>query len=60
MKKLFKKEKNKLPLTFKYIEELRTKKNNKNNSTGNYVPCEKFQTDYLLREKLIKSLTRLT
>jgi len=59
MKKLFKKEKNKLPLTFKYIEELRTKKNNKNNSTGNYVPCEKFQTDYLLREMPIKSLTRL-
>ncbi|REC59338.1 hypothetical protein DRF65_26630 [Chryseobacterium pennae] len=60
MKKLFKEEKNKLPLTFKFIEKLGSKKSNdKENISTNYIKCETYQTDYLMRERPIKALTRL-
>ncbi|MGG7553519.1 hypothetical protein ACQ7CX_23200 [Chryseobacterium arthrosphaerae] len=60
MKNLFHKEKNKLTLTIKYAEHLRTQKNSDNNTaTIRYVPCKKYQTDYLLKERPIKSFTRL-
>lgn len=60
MKKLFKEEKNKLPLTFKFIEKFGTKESNKKDSISiNYVKCETYQTDYLMRERPIKALTRL-
>ncbi|MCS4305364.1 hypothetical protein M2372_004862 [Chryseobacterium sp. BIGb0232] len=60
MKKLFKEEKNKLPLTFKFIEKLGSKKSNdKESISTNYIKCETYQTDYLMRERPIKALTRL-
>lgn len=60
MKKLFREEKNKLPLTFKFIEKFGTKKSNDKNSISiNYIKCELYQTDYLMRERPIKALTRL-
>lgn len=60
MKNTIKKEKNKLPLTFKFIEEFGIKKTNeKNNITINYIKCGVYQTSYLMREKPIKPLTRL-
>lgn len=60
MKKLFREEKNKLPLTFKFIEKLGSKKSNdKESISTNYIKCETYQTDYLMRERPIKALTRL-
>lgn len=53
-------EKNKLPLTFKYIDLL----DNKNSITSMsslvfFVECEKYKTEYLVRAKPYKSITRL-
>ncbi|AZA79209.1 hypothetical protein EG347_17695 [Chryseobacterium sp. G0186] len=60
MKKLFKDEKNNLPLTFKFIEKFGSKKSNEKSSISiNYIKCEIYQTDYLMRERPIKALTRL-
>lgn len=59
MKKLIK-EKNILPLTFEYIEFTKNKIPTKSKSALRfYVTCEKYQTNYLVREKPYKSITRL-
>lgn len=59
MKKLYN-EKNKLPLTFKYLEIFKTKNVGKIHSNMLYfVPSEKYQTDHHVREKPLKQLTRL-
>ncbi|KQT25907.1 hypothetical protein ASG22_04200 [Chryseobacterium sp. Leaf405] len=53
-------EKNKLPLTFKYVEFSKSKiiVKSKSNLTF-FVECEKYQTEYLFRSKPYKSITRL-
>ncbi|MDR6514412.1 hypothetical protein J2780_000980 [Chryseobacterium camelliae] len=59
MKHLFN-EKNQLPITFKYIELI--KKNKLKQSNKNityYVPCEKYQTSFYVREKPFKHLVRM-
>ena len=60
MKKLIR-EKNKLPLTFKYIEVF-SKKGSKNKSRKSilyFLECSNYQTDCHVRAKPIKPLTRL-
>jgi hypothetical protein len=49
MKKKFN-EKNKLPLTFKYIDPFREKKNkrSKREDTVFFVSCEKYNTDFMV------------
>lgn len=59
MKRQFK-EKNKLPLTLKYIESFRV--NNpevEDQYKIDYLDCKKYQTDFLMRTKPLKPLTRL-
>jgi hypothetical protein len=54
------KEKHKLPLTFNYIELIRktnTEKENKN--IIYFISCKKYQTDFYVREKPFKPLTRM-
>jgi hypothetical protein len=60
MKKKFK-EKHKLPLTFKYIEPFSAKKNkrNKREDIIFFVPCEKYNTDFMVRTYPVKSLIRM-
>jgi hypothetical protein len=60
MKKKFK-EKHLLPITFRFVEEFRKDKNKrcKREDTIYFMPCEKYNTDYLVREPPLKSLTRL-
>lgn len=54
------KEENKLPLTFKYIELFESKNTEKPGSdTTYYLECKNYQTDFSLREKPYKPLTRL-
>ncbi|MDW9382645.1 hypothetical protein GFU89_20930 [Chryseobacterium sp. JV558] len=53
------KEKNKLPLTFQYIEKFNDQKLKKNNDIIYVLDCEKYQTNFYIREKPIKSLNRL-
>jgi len=51
-----------LPLTFKYIEIFKNKassKNNKNESVIYFIECQKYQTNFYIRERPIKSLNRL-
>lgn len=55
------KEKHKLPLTFKYMEVFR-KKNTKKNYGENviyFIECKKYQTNFYVREKPVKHLTRM-
>lgn len=59
MKRQFK-EKNKLPLTLKYIESFRV--NNpevEDRYKIGYVGCKQYQTDFLMRIKPVKPFTRL-
>ncbi|AZB01630.1 hypothetical protein EG359_19360 [Chryseobacterium joostei] len=53
------KEKNKLPLTFKHIEVFEDQKLKQKNDIIYFVTCEKYQTDFYIREKPVKSLNRL-
>ncbi|MDR6968205.1 transcription elongation factor [Flavobacterium arsenatis] len=55
------KEKHKLPLTFKYMEPFRKQKNkrSKREDTIYFVPSEKYNTDFLVRERPVKSLIRM-
>ncbi len=64
VKDLIIKEENKLPLTFEYMELYDGKSsNNLDSSSGSgsslYLKCSTYQTDYLLRTKPFKRLTRL-
>jgi len=52
-------EKNKLPLTFKHIETFRHQKLKKPNDIIYVLDCEKYQTNFHIREKPTKALTRL-
>ncbi|KMQ68003.1 hypothetical protein ACM39_09025 [Chryseobacterium sp. FH2] len=59
MKKISK-EKNILPLIFKYIEFSKNKLPIKDKSKLTFfVECEKYQTEFLVRSKPYKSITRL-
>ena len=59
MKKKYK-EKNKLPLTLKYIENFRNASAEIQDSHKiNYVTSIEYQTDFLMRIKPTKSLVRL-
>ncbi len=59
MKKKFK-EKNKLPLTLKYIENFRNDSAEIQDSyQQNYVVCIQYQTDFLMSIKPVKPLVRL-
>ena len=59
MKNLFE-GKNNLPLTFKYMEVIRTKRIGvSRNEIVYYVKSKKYQTDFYVREKPGKFLTRL-
>ncbi|AZA92514.1 Uncharacterised protein [Chryseobacterium nakagawai] len=59
MKNLYK-EKNKLPLTFKYIEIFKTKNSAKLDSNSVYYSiCKKYQTDFYIKEKPCKPFSRL-
>lgn len=53
------KEKNKLPLTFKHIESFNDQKPKKPNDVVYVLECKKYQTNYYIRERPIKSLNRL-
>ena len=55
------KEKHELPLTFKYIEPFRKDKNkrSKREDTIYFVPSEKYNTDFMVREHPLKSLIRM-
>lgn len=53
------KEKHKLPLTFKFVDEYRAKKSNDNKDDIPYVKCEKYQTDFLMQVKPNKALVRI-
>ncbi|WP_080778200.1 hypothetical protein [Chryseobacterium phocaeense] len=58
MKKILN-EKNKLPLTFKYLEIIKRKKAvRKNCLISYYTVSEKYQTDFLLTDAPFKSLVR--
>lgn len=55
-------ETNPLPLTFKYIETFKNKvpsKDNKKEDVIYFIECHKYQTNFYVREKPVKSLTRL-
>ncbi|MGG5209947.1 hypothetical protein ACQWU4_13540 [Chryseobacterium sp. MIQD13] len=59
MKKTYN-EKNKLPLTFKYIEIFKTKNVGRIHSSMTYsVSSEKYGTEYHVREKPLKQLTKM-
>lgn len=59
MKKKFK-EKNKLPLTLKYMENFRdSSAETQNNYKVDYVFSTECQTDFLMRVKPTKSIVRL-
>ncbi|SEW38733.1 hypothetical protein SAMN05421841_2501 [Chryseobacterium wanjuense] len=54
------KEKNSLPLTFKYIELFKTQNLKKlDANTIFYIPCDKYQTNFYIREKPFKPLVRM-
>lgn len=53
------KEKNKLPLIFKHIEPFNDQKLKKPTDVIYVLECEKYQTNYYIRERPIKSLNRL-
>ncbi|RKE71996.1 hypothetical protein DEU39_4672 [Chryseobacterium sp. AG363] len=59
MKKKFK-EKNKLPLTLKYMENFRdASAETQNNYKVDYIFSTEYQTDFLIRVKPTKSIVRL-
>ncbi|REC60316.1 hypothetical protein DRF65_21810 [Chryseobacterium pennae] len=59
MRNLYK-EKNKLPLTFQYMDIFKITNSAKLDSNSFYYSiCKKYQTDYYLREKPCKPLSRL-
>jgi len=53
------KEKHELPLTFKFVDEYRSKKSDKKGSDVPYGECKKYQTDFLMQVKPHKPLVRL-
>lgn len=54
------KEKHKLPLTFKYIEFSKNKLSFKSKTKLTFfVECEDYQTEYLIRSRPCKPITRL-
>lgn len=53
------KEKNKLPLTFKHVEVFEDQKFKQKNDIIYFLECKKYQTDFYIRERPVKSLNRL-
>lgn len=49
---------NKLPLTFKYLEEFKKIRKNKKN-VKYFIRCEQYNTNFFPREKPFKHLIRL-
>lgn len=59
MKKIIDENK-KLPLIFNYVATIKKQQTTKNvSSLRTYIECQKLQTDYLIRSKSYKSITRL-
>ncbi|MDQ1096459.1 hypothetical protein QE441_003534 [Chryseobacterium sp. SORGH_AS909] len=53
-------EKNQLPITFQYIELIKRKKlKQKSKTITYYIPCEKYQTNFYVREEPYKHLVRI-
>jgi len=52
-------EKNKLPLTFKFVDEYRGKKNNQKGSEVLYGTCGRYKTTFLMLVKPYKPISRL-
>lgn len=53
-------EKYPLPLTFKYLELIKKTNSGKdNNNVIYFIPCEKYQTNFYVRDKPYKPLTRM-
>ncbi|WP_293945795.1 MULTISPECIES: hypothetical protein [unclassified Sphingobacterium] len=60
IKDLITKEKNKLPLTFEFMELFGSQNsNNSDTNSSRYLKCSTYQTDYLWRTRPFKRLTRL-
>jgi hypothetical protein len=53
------KEKHELPLTFKFVDEYRSRKSDRKVSDVPYGKCKKYQTDFLMLVKPNKPLVRL-
>ncbi len=58
MKKKFT-EKNKLPVTFKYIEMIEKRELIKSSEITYYIECKKYRTNFYMKEKPQKSIVRL-
>ncbi|GEJ46955.1 hypothetical protein CRS_35630 [Chryseobacterium sp. ON_d1] len=52
-------EKNKLPLTFQYIEIVKKRRLLIKSNISYYVECEKYGTGFYMKEKPVKSLVRM-
>jgi hypothetical protein len=52
-------EKNKLPLTFKFVDEYRGKKINQKSNDVLYGTCERYKTNFLMLVKPYKPISRL-
>lgn len=57
MKKI--EERNKLPITFKYIEFIDRKKIFSGKGKMTFIQCERYQTDFYIRERPVKALIRM-
>jgi hypothetical protein len=57
MKKI--EEQNRLPLTFKYIEFIDRKKSLFEKSKIFFIKCERYQTDFYIKDRPVKPLVRL-
>lgn len=53
------KEKNKLPLTFKFVDEYRGKKINQKSNDVLYGTCGRYKTNFLMLVKPYKPISRL-
>ena len=52
-------DKNKLPLTFKFVDEYRGKKNSQKGNDVLYATCKRYQTNFLMLVKPYKPISRL-
>ncbi|SES01653.1 hypothetical protein SAMN04488023_12529 [Pedobacter rhizosphaerae] len=52
-------EKNKLPLTFKFVDEYRGEKINPKSTDVIYGTCSRYKTDFLMLVKPCKPISRL-
>lgn len=52
-------EKLSLPLTFKYVELIKTSSEKKDSNIIYFIPCKRYQTNFYVREKPVKPLVRM-